>query len=252
MVRSLHRHSVKPCDTIVAACASMAKKVPMKRAPMKARRKRRGSAAKRQASREVMNRPVKLSAELAEVVGSQALSRPEAVKQLWAYCKKKRLLNPKDKREILCDARLKKLLGAKSTTMFGLSRLLVPHFDFSGEVDEAEDSDDDGGEEEEAFDEGRDVRNEQSTQSARMTTGSVKPEDVAHALSQPPCKWSPREVHQWCKSIHVPILAQKVKEYAVDGPTLLSFTEEDLQGIGISTPFIVRRVVSALKGLGGG
>merc|ERR1711924_427819 len=195
--------------------------------------------------------PVKLSAQLAEVVGAQALSRPEAVKRLWAYCKQKGLLNPKDKREILCDAKLKKLLGKTSTIMFGLSGLLVPHFDFSAQVDDAEDEgeeDEDEEEEEEASEEDTQMSSEQRN----MESTSGRPEDAAQSLPQDPCKWSAREVQLWCQSIHVPVLAQKAKEYAIDGPTLVSFTEADLQGIGISTPFILRRVLSALKGLGGG
>mmetsp|Transcript_160612 Transcript_160612/g.296041 ORF Transcript_160612/g.296041 Transcript_160612/m.296041 type:complete len:403 (-) Transcript_160612:162-1370(-) len=67
-----------------------------------------------------------------------------------------------------------------------------------------------------------------------------------------PKRWSPREAQLWCQAIQVPDLAQKVKEYGVDGTTLLSFTEEDLRGVGISVPFVLRRVLSALKGLGGG
>merc|ERR1712228_292624 len=96
------------------------------------------------------------------------------------------------------------------------------------------------------------TRHEPRTKRQGPEPKPVNSEDVTKGLSLHPREWSPREVQLWCKSIHVPVLAQKVKEYAVDGPTLLSFTEEDLQGIGISTPFIQRRVMSAVKGLGGG
>merc|ERR1712196_164280 len=43
-----------------------------------------------------------------------------------------------------------------------------------------------------------------------------------------PARWTPQEVMLWCTSLKVADLARKVKDYAVDGTTLLSFSEEDL------------------------
>lgn len=216
----------------------------------KRRKKKRPSAAMRNAGREKMNRPVKLSAELAEVVGSPALSRPETVKRLWAFCKKAKLLNPKDNREILCDARLKKLLGTSRTKLFGLHKLLAPHFDFSAELDSAEDT----GEDEDLDEEGEEEEEgeEAPAEDKAFESDTMQSEEFAQKLALDPSEWSPREVQLWCQSIHVPVLAQKAVEYGVDGPTLLSFTEEDLRGIGVSTPFIMRRVLSELRNLGGG
>jgi upstream activation factor subunit UAF30 len=37
------------------------------------------------------------------------------------------LQNPKDRREILCDASLKKLFGVKKVNMFQMQKLLSPH-----------------------------------------------------------------------------------------------------------------------------
>jgi len=65
-----------------------------------------------------------------------------------------------------------------------------------------------------------------------------------------PERWSIREAQLWCSSLKVPELAVKVAEYGVDGATLLSFQEEDLRGLGVSAPFLLRRVLSSLKALG--
>ncbi|KAK0550376.1 hypothetical protein OC845_002696 [Tilletia horrida] len=83
------------------------------------------------------NKPLVLSAAMAEVCGSSEvsafctdasirffataeaeilamrtqLSRPQVVKQLWAYIKGNELQNPQNKRQILCDSKLKNLFG---------------------------------------------------------------------------------------------------------------------------------------------
>lgn len=80
-----------------------------------------------------MNRDVPLSPGLAAVVGARALSRPEAVKRLWAHCRDRGLLNPEDKREILFDPPLEQLLGRPSARMVDLIGLLMPHFDFASQ-----------------------------------------------------------------------------------------------------------------------
>merc|ERR1719282_971083 len=113
-------------------------KVPLKRVKAEKgqkksvkRVKKKGSAACRNASRVSMNREVRLSRELSEVVGAPALSRPEAVKRLWAYCRERGMLNPDDKREIIFDNALKKMLGKPRARMYDLSSLLVPHLDYT-------------------------------------------------------------------------------------------------------------------------
>lgn len=70
----------------------------------------------------------KLSAELEEIVGSKELSRPEVVKKVWDYIKKHKLQDPKNKRQIVPDAKLAKVLGGKKPIdMMKLSGLLTKH-----------------------------------------------------------------------------------------------------------------------------
>lgn len=73
-------------------------------------------------------RPYKLSAELTAVVGPGPLPRSQVVKKMWEYIKGKDLQNPKNKRNILADDKLKAVFGGKSeVTMFEMAKLINNH-----------------------------------------------------------------------------------------------------------------------------
>jgi len=72
-------------------------------------------------------RPLQPSKELAAVVGSKPLPRPEVVSKVWDYIKKNNLQNPQNKREIKADSRLEKVFGKKSVTMFEMNKHLAQH-----------------------------------------------------------------------------------------------------------------------------
>ncbi len=73
-------------------------------------------------------KPLTLSAELEAVVGKGPMPRSEVVKQIWVYIKKHDLQNPKNKRNILADDKLKPLFGGKGeVTMFEMTKLVSPH-----------------------------------------------------------------------------------------------------------------------------
>ncbi|HOX06993.1 MAG TPA: SWIB/MDM2 domain-containing protein [Planctomycetota bacterium] len=68
------------------------------------------------------------SADLAVVVGAKALPRTEVVKKLWAYIKKNKLQDTKNKRNINADAALKKVFAGKSVVnMFEMTKLVSKH-----------------------------------------------------------------------------------------------------------------------------
>ena len=71
--------------------------------------------------------PMKISAELAEVVGKGPMPRTEVTKKLWEYIKKKDLQDPKNKRDILPDACLEKVLGKNRVNMFEMTKLVNSH-----------------------------------------------------------------------------------------------------------------------------
>ena len=71
--------------------------------------------------------PLNLSGELEAVVGKGPLPRSEVVKKLWEYIKKHDLQNPKNKRNILADEKLKPLFGKNEVTMFEMTKLVSGH-----------------------------------------------------------------------------------------------------------------------------
>lgn len=73
-------------------------------------------------------KPMKISDELAEVVGKGPMPRSEVVKALWVYIKKNNLQDPKNKRNINADASLKKVFDGKAVVnMFEMTKLVSKH-----------------------------------------------------------------------------------------------------------------------------
>ncbi len=71
---------------------------------------------------------MKISAELAAVVGAGPMPRSEVVKALWVYIKKNNLQDPKAKRNIVADENLKKVFGGKAVVnMFEMTKLVSKH-----------------------------------------------------------------------------------------------------------------------------
>ena len=71
--------------------------------------------------------PVTPSAELAEIVGKEDLPRSEVVSKVWDYIKKHDLQDPKDRRQINADAKLEKIFGKKSASMFEMNKHMSAH-----------------------------------------------------------------------------------------------------------------------------
>ena len=73
-------------------------------------------------------KPVTPDAVLSEVVGSKPLPRTELTKKLWAYIKKNKLQDQKNKRMIKSDDTLKAVFGGKSqVNMFEMTKLVSRH-----------------------------------------------------------------------------------------------------------------------------
>jgi chromatin remodeling complex protein RSC6 len=73
-------------------------------------------------------RPVSISAVLAEVVGAKPIPRTEVTKALWAYIKKNKLQDAKNRRMINANAALKAVFGGKaSVNMFEMTKLVNKH-----------------------------------------------------------------------------------------------------------------------------
>jgi chromatin remodeling complex protein RSC6 len=67
------------------------------------------------------------SPALAAVVGPEPLPRTEVTKRLWDYIKAHKLQNPANKRNILCDDKLKAVMGKDEVTMFEMTGLVGKH-----------------------------------------------------------------------------------------------------------------------------
>ena len=73
-------------------------------------------------------KPVKPDATLASIVGSEPLTRAALTKKVWDYVKKNDLQDPKDKRTIRADAKLKPVFGGKEkVSMFEMTKLVNQH-----------------------------------------------------------------------------------------------------------------------------
>ena len=106
-----------------------AAKAPAKKAAAKAPAKKaaaKAPAAKKSAS--AFNKAMKISPELAAVIGGDARPRTEVTSAIWTYIKKHDLQDPKNKRNILADDKLKAVFGGKKTvTMFEMTALVSKH-----------------------------------------------------------------------------------------------------------------------------
>ena len=73
-------------------------------------------------------KPMKISSDLAVVVGAGPMPRSEVVKKLWEYIKKHDLQDPKNKRNIMADEALKKVFDGKAVVnMFEMTKLVSKH-----------------------------------------------------------------------------------------------------------------------------
>jgi chromatin remodeling complex protein RSC6 len=70
---------------------------------------------------------LKPSPALAAVIGPEPVPRTEVTKRLWAYIKERNLQNPANKRNILCDDKLKAVMGKDEVTMFEMTGLVGKH-----------------------------------------------------------------------------------------------------------------------------
>lgn len=61
--------------------------------------------------------------------------------------------------------------------------------------------------------------------------------------------WAQEQVLQWCGVIQAPQLAGIVRDYAIDGITLLALCEEDLRLLGLTSGLLIKRVLDELQAL---
>jgi len=111
-----------------AAKKAAPKKAVKKAAPKKAAKK---AAPKKKAARKpnpAFMKPLTPSAALGAVVGTKPVPRTEVVKKIWVYIKANKLQDPKNRRMINADAKLKVVFGGKAqVSMFDMAKHLAKH-----------------------------------------------------------------------------------------------------------------------------
>lgn len=110
-------------------------KASLKKSPAKAAATAKKSTSGKTAAKKSARKPsaafmkkMKPSAELAAVIGSTPMPRTEVTKKLWDYIKKHNLQDPKQRRMINADDKLKPVFGGKKqVSMFDMTKLVNKH-----------------------------------------------------------------------------------------------------------------------------
>jgi len=72
-------------------------------------------------------KPVQPSEALAVIVGNKPIPRTQVTKKLWEYIKKNKLQDKEDRRKIVPDAKLAKVLGTATIDMFKMNAKISKH-----------------------------------------------------------------------------------------------------------------------------
>jgi upstream activation factor subunit UAF30 len=118
----------KKTGSKAAAKRPAAKKAAAKRpAAKKAAPKAAKSKTKRTPNAAFM-KAMKPSPALAAVVGDKSIPRTEVTKKIWEYIKKNKLQDPKERRMIVADDKLKPVFGGKGRiSMFEMTKAVNKH-----------------------------------------------------------------------------------------------------------------------------
>ena len=92
-----------------------------------AAKKKKAGGSKRKPNAAFM-KPLQPSSELAAIVGDKPMPRTEVTSKIWAYIKKNKLQDAKQRRVINGDDKLRAVFGGKkSVDMFEMTRLVNKH-----------------------------------------------------------------------------------------------------------------------------
>jgi upstream activation factor subunit UAF30 len=89
---------------------------------------KKGGAKKKRTPNAAFMKPMQPSAALGAVVGNNGMPRTEVTKKLWAYIKRNNLQDPKERRMIVADEKMKPIFGGKGrVSMFEMTKLVNKH-----------------------------------------------------------------------------------------------------------------------------
>ena len=104
-----------------AAKKSAGKKSAAKKAPAKK------AAAKKRTPNAAFMKAMTPSAQLGAVVGANPMPRTEVTKKLWQYIKRNNLQDPKQRRMINADDKLRPIFKKDQVSMFDMTKLVNKH-----------------------------------------------------------------------------------------------------------------------------
>lgn len=142
--------------------------------------------------RNTLNKAMLLSEELQAVFDGQytELPRSECVKMLWTYIKSNGLQDPKDKREIICDARLFAIFKKQRVNCFKMHKVLSLHMRRKSDVlpskDDNDAEDEDEPEAEEVTSSEPSARKRQKKGAERDDESEYGAEEAAYCAEQMP------------------------------------------------------------------
>jgi len=120
-----HVEPYKPVDLTTSSTTTKKRKAAAAAKSSDSTKDKGGGAKKKAPGTQA---PYRLSDKLQAVVGKSILPRPQVTQALWAYIREHDLQNPEDKREILCDKLLSRVMGGQSrVTMFSMNKYITPH-----------------------------------------------------------------------------------------------------------------------------
>lgn len=98
-----------------------------KASPVKRKRAAPSANGDEKKTSNAFNMLLSLSPELASVVGSETMARPQIVKSLWEYIREHDLQDPSNKRHIIFDDKLRSVFQRDSVTMFSMNKFVKRH-----------------------------------------------------------------------------------------------------------------------------
>jgi chromatin remodeling complex protein RSC6 len=104
-----------------------AKKAPAKKKTKTAARPKKKAASSSRKKSGLTTMTYSVSEDLQAIVGSKSLTRPQIVKKLWEYIKAKRCQDAKNRRMIVPDEKLSKVIGNRPVDMLKLATHLNKH-----------------------------------------------------------------------------------------------------------------------------
>jgi upstream activation factor subunit UAF30 len=120
-----HIHPFKPVDLTSSSKTASRRRSTTTTTTKKRKGKTAGNAKKKRKTGS--QPPYRLSPELQDIVGTDILPRPQVVSKIWTYIKANNLQNENDKREIICDEKLLKIIKKPKISMFQMNACITEH-----------------------------------------------------------------------------------------------------------------------------